>query len=175
MLNVILERVSPVKWLFAWREMEVNVLKLESVCFQSARDIESKMRNETRLKLFTLDPDLQVQQSSRHTSSCITCKWSRTLPECFIHSEQKLDFSGIEPDVKPFEEKFGKRILVNCNDLSFNLQSCVAENEEGPTTNVPHFHFLIMEFAFPAASDVFCVSGGAVLRLSVVVWCSERS
>ncbi len=29
---------------------------------QSARDIESKMRNETRLKLFTLDPDLQVQQ-----------------------------------------------------------------------------------------------------------------
>uniref|UniRef100_A0A672ME50 Dedicator of cytokinesis 9 n=1 Tax=Sinocyclocheilus grahami TaxID=75366 RepID=A0A672ME50_SINGR len=76
----------------------------------SARDIESKMRNETRLKLFTLDPDLQ-----------------------------KLDFSGIEPDVKPFEEKFGKRILVNCNDLSFNLQSCVAENEEGPTTNVEPF------------------------------------
>ncbi|XP_056610167.1 dedicator of cytokinesis protein 9 isoform X2 [Triplophysa dalaica] len=78
--------------------------------FQSARDIESKMRNETRLKLFTLDPDLQ-----------------------------KLDFSGIEPDVKPFEEKFGKRILANCNDLSFNLQSCVAENEEGPTTNVEPF------------------------------------
>lgn len=49
---------------------------------------------------------------------------------------QKLDFSGIEPDVKQFEEKFGKRVLVNCNDLSFNLQSCVAENEEGPTTNV---------------------------------------
>lgn len=49
---------------------------------------------------------------------------------------QRLDFSGIEPDVKQFEEKFGKRVLVNCNDLSFNLQSCVAENEEGPTTNV---------------------------------------
>ncbi|XP_052461583.1 dedicator of cytokinesis protein 9 isoform X4 [Carassius gibelio] len=78
--------------------------------FQSARDIESRMRNETRLKLFTLDPDLQ-----------------------------KLDLSGIEPDVKPFEEKFGKRILVNCNDLSFNLQSCVEENEEGPTTNVEPF------------------------------------
>ncbi|XP_039546684.1 dedicator of cytokinesis protein 9 isoform X4 [Pimephales promelas] len=78
--------------------------------FQSARDIESKMRNDTRLKLFTLDADLQ-----------------------------RLDFSGIEPEVKPFEEKFGKRILVNCNDLSFNLQSCVAENEEGPTTNVEPF------------------------------------
>lgn len=54
---------------------------------------------------------------------------------------QKLDFSGIEPDVKQFEEKFGKRVLVNCNDLSFNLQSCVAENEEGPTTNVRMIFF----------------------------------
>lgn len=42
----------------------------------------------------------------------------------------------MEPEVKPFAEKFGKRILVKCNDLSFNLQCCVAENEEGPTTNV---------------------------------------
>ncbi|KAG1924839.1 dedicator of cytokinesis protein [Pimephales promelas] len=79
--------------------------------FQSARDIETKMRSETRLKLFTLDPDTQ-----------------------------RLDLSGIEPDVKQFEEKFGKRVLVSCNDLSFNLQSCVAENEEGPTTNVRFTH-----------------------------------
>lgn len=49
---------------------------------------------------------------------------------------KKLDFSPMEPEVKPFAEKFGKRILVKCNDLSFNLQCCVAENEEGPTTNV---------------------------------------
>ncbi|KAJ8338531.1 hypothetical protein SKAU_G00374970 [Synaphobranchus kaupii] len=85
--------------------------------FQSARDIESRMRSETRLKLFTLDPDTQ-----------------------------KLDFSGMEPDVKQFEEKFGKRILVNCNDLSFNLQSCVAENEEGPTTNVEPFYVTLSLF-----------------------------
>uniref|UniRef100_A0A669DUH8 Dedicator of cytokinesis 9 n=1 Tax=Oreochromis niloticus TaxID=8128 RepID=A0A669DUH8_ORENI len=89
-------------------------------CFpspQSTRDIESRMKNETRLKLFTLDPDTQ-----------------------------KLDFSGIEPDVKQFEEKFGKRVLVNCNDLSFNLQSCVAENEEGPTTNVEPFYITLSLF-----------------------------
>ncbi|XP_034429857.1 dedicator of cytokinesis protein 9-like isoform X12 [Hippoglossus hippoglossus] len=85
--------------------------------FQSTREIESRMRNETRLKLFTLDPDTQ-----------------------------KLDFSGIEPDVKTFEEKFGKRVLVNCNDLSFNLQSCVAENEEGPTTNVEPFYVTLSLF-----------------------------
>lgn len=51
---------------------------------------------------------------------------------------QRLDLSGIEPDVKQFEEKFGKRVLVSCNDLSFNLQSCVTENEDRPTTNVRH-------------------------------------
>uniref|UniRef100_A0A673L5T1 Dedicator of cytokinesis protein 9-like n=1 Tax=Sinocyclocheilus rhinocerous TaxID=307959 RepID=A0A673L5T1_9TELE len=82
-----------------------------------ARDIESKMRSETRLKLFTLDPDTQ-----------------------------RLDLSGIEPDVKQFEEKFGKRFLVSCNDLSFNLQSCVAENEEGPTTNVEPFFVVLSLF-----------------------------
>ncbi|XP_048834401.1 dedicator of cytokinesis protein 9-like isoform X20 [Brienomyrus brachyistius] len=78
--------------------------------FQSAKDIESRLRNEVRLKLFTLDPDTQ-----------------------------KLDFSGIEPDIKPFEDKFGKRILVKCNELSFNLQTCVSETGEGPTTNVEPF------------------------------------
>ncbi|XP_076004947.1 dedicator of cytokinesis protein 9 isoform X2 [Genypterus blacodes] len=85
--------------------------------FQTARDIESKMRSEARLKLFTLDPDTQ-----------------------------KLDFSGIEPDARQFEEKFGKRVLVSCNDLSFNLQGCVADNEEGPTTNVEPFYVVLSFF-----------------------------
>uniref|UniRef100_A0A8D0APX8 Dedicator of cytokinesis 9b n=1 Tax=Sander lucioperca TaxID=283035 RepID=A0A8D0APX8_SANLU len=71
----------------------------------------------SRLKLFTLDPDTQ-----------------------------KLDFSGIEPDVRQFEEKFGKRVVVSCHDLSFNLQGCVAENEEGPTTNVEPFYVVLSLF-----------------------------
>jgi len=74
---------------------------------KSTREAEIKLKSESRVKLFYLDPDAQ-----------------------------KLDFTSAEPEVKPFEEKFGKRILVKCNDLSFNLQCCVAENEEGPTTNV---------------------------------------
>ncbi|XP_068165077.1 dedicator of cytokinesis protein 9 isoform X5 [Antennarius striatus] len=85
--------------------------------FQTARDIESKMRSEARLKLFTLDPDTQ-----------------------------KLDFSGIEPDVRQFEEKFGKRVLVGCHDLSFNLQGCVTENDDGPTTNVEPFYVILSLF-----------------------------
>ncbi|KAM9038084.1 dedicator of cytokinesis protein 9 isoform 2-T2 [Sarcophilus harrisii] len=84
---------------------------------KSTREAEIKLKNESRVKLFVLDPDAQ-----------------------------KLDFMGLEPEVKPFEEKFGKRILVKCNDLSFNLQCCVAENEEGPTTNVEPFFVTLSLF-----------------------------
>nr|XP_056718159.1 dedicator of cytokinesis protein 9 isoform X1 [Euleptes europaea] len=84
---------------------------------KASRDSETKFKSESRVKLFALDPDAQ-----------------------------KLDFSGIEPEVKPFEEKCGKKILVKCNDLSFNLQSCVAENEEGPTTNVEPFFITLSLF-----------------------------
>ncbi|XP_064913480.1 dedicator of cytokinesis protein 9 isoform X3 [Columba livia] len=84
---------------------------------KSTREAEIKLKSESRVKLFALDPDAQ-----------------------------KLDFSAIEPEVKPFEEKFGKKILVKCNDLSFNLQSCVAENEEGPTTNVEPFFVTLSLF-----------------------------
>lgn len=42
-----------------------------TLCFQqTARDIESKMRSEARLKLFTLDPDTQV---------------TKTMPDCKLH------------------------------------------------------------------------------------------
>ncbi|XP_029397639.1 dedicator of cytokinesis protein 9 isoform X22 [Mus pahari] len=84
---------------------------------KSTREAEIKLKSESRVKLFYLDPDTQ-----------------------------KLDFSSAEPEVKPFEEKFGKRILVKCNDLSFNLQCCVAENEEGPTTNVEPFFVTLSLF-----------------------------
>ncbi|XP_030874329.1 dedicator of cytokinesis protein 9 [Leptonychotes weddellii] len=84
---------------------------------KSTREAEIKLKSESRVKLFYLDPDAQ-----------------------------KLDFTSAEPEVKPFEEKFGKRILVKCNDLSFNLQCCVGENEEGPTTNVEPFFVTLSLF-----------------------------
>uniref|UniRef100_A0A8C0H887 Dedicator of cytokinesis 9 n=1 Tax=Chelonoidis abingdonii TaxID=106734 RepID=A0A8C0H887_CHEAB len=77
----------------------------------------------------------EISKVVQHMNSCHFC---------FLL--KKLDFSGIEPEVKPFEEKFGRRILVKCNDLSFNLQSCVAENEEGPTTNVEPFFVTLSLF-----------------------------
>uniref|UniRef100_A0AAX7TPI5 Dedicator of cytokinesis 11 n=1 Tax=Astatotilapia calliptera TaxID=8154 RepID=A0AAX7TPI5_ASTCA len=78
----------------------------------------SKMnRNEGRLKLSSLDPETQ-----------------------------RLDFSGIEPDVKPFEERFGRRIVVSCHDLTFSLQGCVNEKGDGVLTNVEPFFISLALF-----------------------------
>ncbi|MEQ2164033.1 hypothetical protein GOODEAATRI_002373, partial [Goodea atripinnis] len=37
----------------------------------------------------------------------------------------------MKPDVKPFEERFGRRIMVSCHDLTFSLQGCVNEKADG--------------------------------------------
>ncbi|XP_048460912.1 dedicator of cytokinesis protein 11 [Rhincodon typus] len=74
-------------------------------------------RNEGRCKLFAMDPEAQ-----------------------------KLDFSGIEPDVRPFEEKFGKRFMVKCHDLTFALQGCVNEQADGTPTNVEPFFVTLALF-----------------------------
>uniref|UniRef100_A0A4W4EYC8 Dedicator of cytokinesis 11 n=1 Tax=Electrophorus electricus TaxID=8005 RepID=A0A4W4EYC8_ELEEL len=59
---------------------------------------------------------------------------------------QRLDFSGIEPDVKPFEERFGRRIMVTCHDLTFSLQGCVSEKNDGVLTNVEPFFISLALF-----------------------------
>ncbi|XP_012499885.1 PREDICTED: dedicator of cytokinesis protein 9 [Propithecus coquereli] len=99
---------------------------------KSTREAEIKLKSESRVKLFYLDPDAQ-----------------------------KLDFSSAEPEVKPFEEKFGKRILVKCNDLSFNLQCCVAENEEGPTTNSDIFNIFMYFFSVRVSSSSLALMNGS--------------
>ncbi|NWW57819.1 DOC11 protein, partial [Ifrita kowaldi] len=53
---------------------------------------------------------------------------------------QRLDFSGIEPDVKPFEEKCSRRFVVCCQDFSLNLLAQLSDKaEEGPTNVEPFF------------------------------------
>ncbi|KAL0970254.1 hypothetical protein UPYG_G00239490 [Umbra pygmaea] len=93
-------------------------IHLELLKYTRETDQMNKMnRNEGRQKLFSLDPETQ-----------------------------RLDFSGIEPDVKPFEERFGRRIAVSCHDLTFSLQGCVSEKGDGVLTNVEPFFISLALF-----------------------------
>uniref|UniRef100_A0A4W6D364 Dedicator of cytokinesis 11 n=1 Tax=Lates calcarifer TaxID=8187 RepID=A0A4W6D364_LATCA len=67
-------------------------------------------------------------------------------PPPLLSDIQRLDFSGIEPDVKPFEERFGRRIVVSCHDLTFSLQGCVSEKGDGVLTNVEPFFISLALF-----------------------------
>ncbi|KAM4664608.1 dedicator of cytokinesis protein 11 [Discoglossus pictus] len=57
----------------------------------------------------------------------------------FDSDVQRLDFSGIEPDIRPFEEKCSRQFVVKCQELSFNILGQVNENSEGSPTNVEPF------------------------------------
>uniref|UniRef100_A0A4W6D2V0 Dedicator of cytokinesis 11 n=1 Tax=Lates calcarifer TaxID=8187 RepID=A0A4W6D2V0_LATCA len=91
--------------------------RVTGLCLGETDQLNKINRNEGRQKLFSLDPETQ-----------------------------RLDFSGIEPDVKPFEERFGRRIVVSCHDLTFSLQGCVSEKGDGVLTNVEPFFISLALF-----------------------------
>ncbi|XP_053129814.1 dedicator of cytokinesis protein 11 isoform X3 [Hemicordylus capensis] len=64
----------------------------------------------------------------------------------FDSEVQRLDFSGIEPEVKPFEEKCSQRFLINCHTLSFNILANLSDQPEGPPTNVEPFFLSLALF-----------------------------
>uniref|UniRef100_A0A8C2TVK3 Dedicator of cytokinesis 11 n=1 Tax=Coturnix japonica TaxID=93934 RepID=A0A8C2TVK3_COTJA len=75
------------------------------------KQLNKLSRNDGRQNLFSFDPEVQ-----------------------------RLDFSGMEPDVKPFEEKSSRRFVVCCQDLSLNLLAQLSDqSEEGPTNVEPFF------------------------------------
>ncbi|XP_062901937.1 dedicator of cytokinesis protein 10 isoform X1 [Mobula hypostoma] len=79
-------------------------------------------RNENRMNLFSLDPDIP------------------------IHKAQRLDIAVNEPLVKPYELKLGKRIMVVCKSLVLNLQACISDAEGGAPTNIEPFFISLSLF-----------------------------
>uniref|UniRef100_A0A8C3KBP3 Dedicator of cytokinesis 11 n=1 Tax=Calidris pygmaea TaxID=425635 RepID=A0A8C3KBP3_9CHAR len=90
---------------------------VESVQGHSDIDLNKLSRNDGRQNLFSFDPEVQ-----------------------------RLDFSGIEPDVKPFEEKRSRRFVVCCQDFSLNLLAQLGDRSEGGPTNVEPFFLSLALF-----------------------------
>ncbi|MBZ3875577.1 Dedicator of cytokinesis protein 11 [Sciurus carolinensis] len=84
----------------------------------------------------TVETSQDDETSSQGKAENIMASLERSMhPELM----KRLDFSGIEPDIKPFEEKCNKRFLVNCHDLTFNILGQIGDNTKGPPTNVEPF------------------------------------
>uniref|UniRef100_A0A8C3N6L7 Uncharacterized protein n=1 Tax=Geospiza parvula TaxID=87175 RepID=A0A8C3N6L7_GEOPR len=107
---------------------------------------ELKMQDKSSF-LLAADSELEMEEWINTLNKILQLNFEAAMQEKRNgESHEGKQSFHIEPEVKPFEEKFGKKILVRCNDLSFNLQSCVAENEEGPTTNVEPFFVTLSLF-----------------------------
>ncbi|KAM4695932.1 dedicator of cytokinesis protein 11 isoform 1-T1 [Rhinophrynus dorsalis] len=64
----------------------------------------------------------------------------------FDSDVQRLDFSFIEPDIRPFEEKHSQRFVVKCKEVTFNILGNISESSEGPLTNVEPFFLSLALF-----------------------------
>ncbi|MGH0130443.1 UNVERIFIED_CONTAM: hypothetical protein FKN15_001655 [Acipenser sinensis] len=107
------------------QEMEKWVSTLKKVIQSSTDPVIQDKRNGDSLDCL-LDDDTSSQGKPENMMESL---------ERSMHPELMKDFSGIKPDVKPFEERFGRRIMVNCHDLAFSLQGCVNEKLDATLTN----------------------------------------
>uniref|UniRef100_A0A8C5RXW5 Dedicator of cytokinesis 11 n=1 Tax=Laticauda laticaudata TaxID=8630 RepID=A0A8C5RXW5_LATLA len=59
---------------------------------------------------------------------------------------KRLDFSGLEVDIQPFEERSRPRFLVNCHSLTFNLLAQLNDSSKDPLSNVEPFFLSLALF-----------------------------
>ncbi|XP_039344225.1 dedicator of cytokinesis protein 11 isoform X2 [Mauremys reevesii] len=117
---------------------------------ESAQDDDSSSQGKSENILESLErsmhPELMKYGRETEQLNKLSRNDGRQNLFSFDAEVQRLDFSGIEPDVKPFEEKCSRRFLVNCHDLTFNLQTHVGDRAEGSPTNVEPFFISLALF-----------------------------
>ncbi|NWT13067.1 DOC11 protein, partial [Vireo altiloquus] len=111
---------------------------------ESVQDDESSMQGKSENILESLERSMhpELMKYGRETDQLnkLSRNDGRQNIFSFDPEVQRLDFSGIEPDVKPFEEKCSRRFVVCCQDFSLNLLAQLSDRaEEGPTNVEPFF------------------------------------
>uniref|UniRef100_A0A8C1I5W6 Dedicator of cytokinesis 11 n=1 Tax=Cyprinus carpio TaxID=7962 RepID=A0A8C1I5W6_CYPCA len=128
----------------------VNTLKqtLLSCLIQTDDDSSTQGKPENIAESFgrSLHPELMKYARETDQLNKMSRNEGRQKIVILDPETQRLDFSGIEPDVKPFEERFGRRIMVSCHDLTFSIQGCVSEKNDGILTNVEPFFISLALF-----------------------------
>ncbi|XP_062916576.1 dedicator of cytokinesis protein 11 isoform X1 [Mobula hypostoma] len=117
---------------------------------EGALDEDSFSQGKSESMMESLEKSMHPELMKYARESDYLNKASRSEGRCKLFAldaeAQKLDFSGIEPDVRPFEERFGKRFLVKCHNLTFALQGLVSEQGDGTRTNVEPFFVTLALF-----------------------------
>ncbi|XP_061302218.1 dedicator of cytokinesis protein 11 isoform X1 [Pezoporus flaviventris] len=117
---------------------------------ESVQDDESGTQGKTENILESLErsmhPELMKYGRETEQLNKLSRNDGRQNLFSFDPEVQRLDFSGMEPDVKPFEEKSSRRFVVICQDFSLNLLAQLNDRAEGGPTNVEPFFLSLALF-----------------------------
>uniref|UniRef100_A0A8B9GCS5 Dedicator of cytokinesis protein 11 n=1 Tax=Amazona collaria TaxID=241587 RepID=A0A8B9GCS5_9PSIT len=142
------------EWLVALRKIiqsnTESLVQEKKDTVESVQDDESGMQGKSENILESLErsmhPELMKYGRETEQLNKLSRNDGRQNLFSFDPEVQRLDFSGMEPDVKPFEEKSSRRFVVSCQDFSLNLLTQLNDRAEGGPTNVEPFFLSLALF-----------------------------
>ncbi|ETE71936.1 Dedicator of cytokinesis protein 9 [Ophiophagus hannah] len=94
----------------------------------------------------SLHPELMKYGRETEQLSKLSRSEGRQNLFSFDPEVQRLDFSGLEVDIQPFEERGRPRFLLNCHSLTFNLLAQLNDSSKDPLSNVEPFFLSLALF-----------------------------
>ncbi|XP_060539930.1 dedicator of cytokinesis protein 11 isoform X1 [Pantherophis guttatus] len=122
--------------------------KKEAAEFMPDDDSSSHGKLENILESLgrSLHPELMKYGRETEQLSKLSRSEGRQNLFSFDPEVQRLDFSGLEVDIQPFEERGRPRFLLNCHTLTFNLLAQLNDSSKDPPSNVEPFFLSLALF-----------------------------